>query len=166
MELPFVLSVYHFRVGFKPILKFGSFRPDFEHGPKTKIAIPSLKESSNQKIEENKPTLKLNLTLKYIGAGLYRQNINSHQALIHRPNKNWIFTWSNSLLMWDPVLGEGPRVHTAVYEGSKGSQDRLKQTNKLPCILYVLGNLMITFEKPAVVVFLLFALFFISNRCL
>ena len=56
-------------MGFKPILKFGEFWALFEpffqpYGKKTKSAQGQLKTRSNQKVEENKPALKLNFLSK------------------------------------------------------------------------------------------------------
>ena len=67
----FVLCGNHFWVFFKAILEncifwtvLGPFSQ--QHGQKTKIAFPDLKERSNQKVKENKLALKLNFTLKYM----------------------------------------------------------------------------------------------------
>ena len=61
-------------MGFKPILNDRLFQAVFEpffleRGPKTKSAILQQKMRPNRKVEENKPGLELNFSLKYKCAG-------------------------------------------------------------------------------------------------
>ena len=92
MEKTFVSWVWHFWVGFKPILKNCMFFIVFEaffhkHGPQTKIAFPNLKERSNQKVNENKLALKLNFTLNNRWGGSSNSSLSIkywyHRALIY-----------------------------------------------------------------------------------
>ena len=74
VECMFVLCVYHFWVGFKPILEnciFWTVLEPFsqQHGQKTKIAKWHPKKCSNQKVEENKLALELNFLSKYNRGG-------------------------------------------------------------------------------------------------
>ena len=71
------------------------------YGPKTKSAKWHPKESSNQKVEENKPALKLNFPSKYTRAGSYSWKWISQQALVWFGGiSQWALLYKVHIVQW------------------------------------------------------------------
>ena len=93
----FISWIYHFWARFWPYFNFVDFRAYFGHFShvkkgKHRIADLVMKMASNQKMQENKPTLKFNFTIEKRWPVSKFSFWHSHWALLSVQSSSWRFT--------------------------------------------------------------------------